>query len=243
MVKKTIILTGANGWLGKGIFSALLGVDKNYAVNVSDQINYPIRVVIGPSDTEDFFKTISSDLVKIYKADIRDMEQLRSVFEEANEGVLLHTAGVIHPKRIQDFYDVNEFGTKNLLDLATMFNLSKAVILSSNSPIGCNPFPDHVFDEESPYNPYMNYGNSKKKMELLVNKYYSEGKINTVIIRAPWFYGPFQPERQTLFFEMIRDGKGPIVGSGRNMRSMAYIDNLVQGVLLAALSDVANGQT
>lgn len=41
---------------------------------------------------------------------------------------------------------------------------------------------------------------------------------------------------------MIRDGKGPIVGSGNNLRSMAYIDNLCQGILLAAITAQANGQ-
>ena len=41
---------------------------------------------------------------------------------------------------------------------------------------------------------------------------------------------------------MIRDGKAPIVGSGENLRSMGYIDNLCQGLLLAALIPAARGQ-
>ena len=41
---------------------------------------------------------------------------------------------------------------------------------------------------------------------------------------------------------MIRQGKGPIVGSGENRRSMAYVDNLCQGLLLAALTPVAAGR-
>jgi nucleoside-diphosphate-sugar epimerase len=41
---------------------------------------------------------------------------------------------------------------------------------------------------------------------------------------------------------MIRDGKGPIVGSGTNLRSMAYVDNLCQGLILAAMRDRAAGQ-
>jgi nucleoside-diphosphate-sugar epimerase len=68
------------------------------------------------------------------------------------------------------------------------------------------------------------------------------GRLQTVIVRAPWFYGPFQPARQSEFFRMVRDGKGPIVGGGHNQRSMAYIDNLCQGLLLAAQHEKANGQ-
>lgn len=88
----------------------------------------------------------------------------------------------------------------------------------------------------------MNYGRSKMLMELAVKELTLAGKIETVIIRAPWFYGPNQPPRQTLFFQMIRDGKFPLVGDGNNLRSMAYVGNLCQGLLLATLVERANGQ-
>src|SRR5262249_35862999 len=79
--------------------------------------------------------------------------------------------------------------------------------------------------------------------EQCVHRLQSQGQIETVIIRPPWFYGPYQPPRQTRFFRMIRDGKMPLVGRGYNRRSMAYIDNIVQGLLLAAEADRAIGET
>ncbi|MBZ0186871.1 MAG: NAD(P)-dependent oxidoreductase, partial [Candidatus Obscuribacterales bacterium] len=115
--------------------------------------------------------------------------------------------------------------------------------VSSNSPIGTNPTRDKLFDENSPYNPYMNYGKSKKEAEDLVNATFKKGTMETVIIRPPWFYGPGQPPRQSLFFTMIKNGKGPIVGGGDNLRSMAYVDNICQGLLLCELTEAANGQT
>ncbi|HEX5959091.1 MAG TPA: NAD(P)-dependent oxidoreductase, partial [Hyphomicrobiaceae bacterium] len=119
----------------------------------------------------------------------------------------------------------------------------RAVVMSSNSPCGTNPHPDHVFDEASAYNPYMHYGRSKMHMEQLVSARQQAGKIETAVIRAPWFYGPNQPPRQSLFFRMIRDGKGPLVGGGDTRRSMAYVDNLCQGLILAAATEAANGRT
>ena len=71
----------------------------------------------------------------------------------------------------------------------------------------------------------------------------ADGSLETVIIRPPWFYGPGQPPRQSLFFTMIKNGKAPIVGDGKNMRSMAYVDNISQGLLLAESVDKANKQT
>ena len=89
----------------------------------------------------------------------------------------------------------------------------------------------------------MHYGRSKKAAEDLVNQAHEAGRIETVIIRPPWFYGPGQPPRQTTFFRMIKEGNMLIVGSGDNRRSMAYVDNIVQGLLLAARAPDANGRT
>jgi nucleoside-diphosphate-sugar epimerase len=116
------------------------------------------------------------------------------------------------------------------------------VVVSSNSPFGFNPSADHRFDEGSPYNPYMGYGRSKQGVEALVKEAQARGKLETVIIRPPWFYGPHQPPRQTLFFKMIKDGRFPILGDGTQRRSMAYVDNICQGLLLAAATAHANGE-
>jgi len=156
--------------------------------------------------------------------------------------VLFHTAGLIHPRRVRDFYRVNVRGTETLLDAAEAAGVRRAVVVSSNSPFGTNPHADHLFDEHSPYHPYMHYGRSKMQMELAVRRRVEGGRLDAVLIRAPWFYGPYQPPRQSQFFTMIRQGKGPIVGGGENRRSMAYVDNLCQGLLLAALTEAAAGK-
>jgi nucleoside-diphosphate-sugar epimerase len=149
---------------------------------------------------------------------------------------------LIHPRRVRDLYEVNTEGTRRVLAAAADAGIRRAVIMSSNSPLGCNPHPDHLFDEASPYHPYMHYGRSKMQMEKLVSDVQRSGRIETVVIRAPWFYGPYQPPRQTRFFEMIRLGRAPIVGSGENRRSMTYIGNLAQGLLLAAMTPQAKGR-
>ena len=46
-----------------------------------------------------------------------------------------------------------------------------------------------------------------------------------------------------LLFSMIRNGKAPVLGSGENRRSMAYVDNLSQGLMLAATVPEAQGNT
>ena len=89
----------------------------------------------------------------------------------------------------------------------------------------------------------MNYGRSKMQAEELLRQARDRGEIEVVILRPPWFYGPGQPPRQTTFFSMIKNGKLPLVGGGENLRSMAYVDNIVQGLLLAERVEIAAGRT
>ena len=66
--------------------------------------------------------------------------------------------------------------------------------------------------------------------------------LDAVIVRPPWFYGPYQPARQTTFFRMVRTGRFPVIGDGGQRRSMVYVDNLVDGVVARrADADAAPG--
>ncbi len=235
-----VLVTGPLGWLGSRLVEALLHGLPDHAALREPPPDLRIRCLALPG--QEFLPLAKlSDRVRIVVGDARNVNDCARFCDGAQGAVLFHTAGMIHPRRVREFYQVNRDGTRNLLEAAIGAGVRRAVVVSSNSPCGCNPHPDHLFDEESPYHPYLHYGRSKMEMELVVQE--RALKIQTVILRAPWFYGPNQPPRQTLFFQMIRDGKMPIVGSGQNLRSMAYIDNLCQALLLAAAVEGAHGGT
>jgi nucleoside-diphosphate-sugar epimerase len=237
-----IIVTGALGWLGLSLVQALVKGLADHESLKKPRADLCIRCLILPGQDAALLKKIS-DRIEVIVGDIRNPADCARLCQDFKGAVLFHTAGIIHPRKVAEFYKVNVDGTTHLLDAAIAAGVKRAIVVSSNSPCGCNPHPDHLFDEYSPYHPYMNYGRSKMRMELAALERQRQGKIETVIIRPPWFYGPNQPRRQTLFFQMVRDGKAPIVGTGENLRSMSYIDNLCQGLLLAALTEKANGQT
>lgn len=236
-----VIVTGALGWLGISLVQALVKGLPEHEELKSPRGDLRIRCLILPGQDEAQLRKIS-DRIEVVTGDIRNAADCAKLCGDCKGAVLFHTAGIIHPKKVAEFYQINVAGTTNLLEAAIQAGVKRAVIVSSNSPCGCNPHPDHLFDEVSPYHPYMNYGKSKMKMELAVKERQQQGRIETVIIRTPWFYGPNQPPRQTLFFQMVRDGKAPIVGGGENLRSMSYTENLCQGLLLAAMNEKANGQ-
>jgi nucleoside-diphosphate-sugar epimerase len=234
------LVTGAPGWLGTRLVQALAeGLpDIPALASGSDR---EIRVLVCGSPDVAAIGAVRG--VRLIPGDLTDAASLTTFTSGAEGGTVFHCAGLIHPNRgVRQLYDVNEKGTANLLRAAVAAGIRRFVHVSSNSPIGLNPSADHVFDEDAPYRPYMHYGRSKKLAEDLVNQAGAAG-LETVIIRPPWFYGPNQPERQSRFIKMVRDGRAPIVGPGTNRRSMAYIDNICQGLLLCERVDAARGRT
>jgi nucleoside-diphosphate-sugar epimerase len=237
------LVTGAPGWLGTRLVRVLLeGLPDVPSLSEPDRARR-IRCLVAPELDKSALRGLPAG-VETGEGDLRDPKALSAFARNAEGAILFHCAGVVHPRgRTSDFFSINVDGTRNLLEAAENAHVRRAVIVSSNSPFGFNTNRDDSFDEQSPYNPYMGYGRSKMLMEELVHTYQARGKMETVIVRPTWFYGPDQPPRQTRFFRMIRRGRAPIVGSGENRRSMAYVDSVCQALLLCESTPAANGQT
>ena len=238
-MSKDIVLTGTHGWLGSRMLHAVVHGLPDYPEIISPNSN--IRAFYRSGESAVDVQAANGSTIENVFGDLKVSADCDRLFESTQEPLLLHTAGVIHPSRVQEFFDNNVNATLKLLDAAHQRGCRRAVIVSSNSPIGCNPTPEHRFTEDSPYNPYQGYGRSKQEMELRCREKADQLAMELVIIRPPWFYGPFQPPRQTLFFQMIKEGKGPLLGKGLNQRSMVYVDNLCQGLHLAATHPAAAG--
>jgi nucleoside-diphosphate-sugar epimerase len=234
------LVTGAPGWLGTRLVRSLaLGLDE--VPSLSEPCPRPsIRCLVLPDADVSELMTLPN--VSFVRGDVTKPETIENFVRDAKGGTLFHCAGVIHPRRVAEFDEVNVAGTRHVLQAATRAGVRRFIHVSSNSPFGANPAPDHVFDERAPYRPYMGYGRSKMAAEQAVAEAGASGAIETVIVRAPWFYGVGQPPRQTQFFTMIRKGAFPLLGGGVNRRSMTYVDNLCQGLLLCERSDGAAGE-
>jgi nucleoside-diphosphate-sugar epimerase len=233
------LVTGANGWLGRRMVKALR--EGHAEMGETGVGSRPVRALVMPGEPT---KALLDQGVEVVTGDVRDAAALAAFTAGADGAILIHLAGIIHPTEgVKQFDEVNLNGTRRLVDAAAAAGLARVVVMSSNSPIGANPRPDHLFDENSPYHPYMGYGRSKQKMEeMLKARMASPGGPEIVILRAPWFYGPDQPPRQSRFFSMIKAGRFPLMGRGLNRRSMGYVDSLAFGALLAAASSKAAGR-
>lgn len=237
MAPPDFIVTGAGGWLGRRIVRAL--TEGHAEMGACGEGGKRVRVLLAPGEDNSDLAKLGAEIVV---GDIRDAAAARHLLAGGDGAAVLHTAGVIHPRRgTREFFDVNNSGTRNIIDAAAAARC--VVIMSSNSPIGASRNPHEVFDEDSPYRPYMKYGHSKWRMEQFLRQRMAQDLVPPItIIRAPWFYGPEQPARQTRFFTMIREGRFPLMGSGKNRRSMGYVDSLALGILLAVDNAIAAGR-
>ena len=236
------LVTGAAGWLGSRLVETLVHGSADWQGMAPPNPQLHVRCLVLPSEDTALLDRLG-DRVEIVRGDITRPEDCARLADGAGGAVLFHIAGIIHPRRRAEFYKVNLDGTHNVLRAAIAAGVRRAVVMSSNSPLRHQPAP----------RPCLRRGLALPALHALrplqdadgagCRRPSADGRIETVIIRAPWFYGPNQPPRQSLFFRMIRDGKGPIVGGGGNKRSMAYVDNLCQGLVLAAATPAADGRT
>lgn len=222
------VVTGAGGWLGTALLSTLTDPagrrhrDGEIRALVRDRSEGDALARLGPT-------------VRPVVGDVRDPDSLERLFTGTTGTVdVVHTAGVIHPARVVDFFEVNTSGTRTMLAVARAHDVRRFVHVSSNSPFGTNAHPGDRFRADEPYHPYYGYGRSKMEAELAVLDAVENG-VDAVIVRPPWFYGPHQPPRQTTFFTMVKRGAFPVFDGGTQARSMVYVDNLVDGVLRAEL--------
>lgn len=158
------------------------------------------------------------------------------------EGVdyVYHLAGLTKSSFKSEFHKINVEGTRNLLDATLKINpnLRRFVLVSSLAAAG--PSPDgNPLTESDPANPMSDYGKSKLKAEEIALKY--SQKFPMSIVRPPAVYGP--RERDIFqFFKYAKQGWLPILTGGPRYSSVIYVKDLVEGLLLVAEQEKAQGE-
>ncbi|CCH72088.1 conserved hypothetical protein [Nostocoides australiense Ben110] len=221
-----VVITGAGGWLGRALL-ARYEAERTTGRSTPRQL----RVLLGSAGEVPDVRELAPT-AQIHVGDIADPDAVSALLRGATGYAIVHAAGVIHPATVADFERVNAGGTNVLLKEAAAAATGRIVHISSNSPFGVNPRPDDRFRHDEPFAPWLGYGASKMHAELAVRDAVEAGQ-DVVIVRPPWFYGPWQPARQTTFFALVRTGRFPVLGGGQQQRSMVYTGNLVDGILLA----------
>ena len=156
--------------------------------------------------------------------------------------VVIHTAAVVsNVAPLAQAWEVNVAGTARTLAAAQKAGVRRFVHLSSIAAYGFE-FPDGV-DEWFPtrVNGY-SYVDTKVNGEAVVLAAHAAGEIDTVIVRPGDVYGPGSRPWVLLPLEIISAGQAILPRGGQGVFSPAYIDNVVDGVVLAVAHPDAPGR-
>jgi len=160
----------------------------------------------------------------------------------AGSDVVIHTAAVVS-FRLEDYEGVwraNVLGTRHALDAAQRAGARRFVHFSSVTVFG-NDFPDGA-DEHHPVKPTgIPYPDTKIASEQVALAAHGAGELEVVVVRPGDVYGPRSRAWATLPAQAILARRFALPARGRGVFSPVYVDNLVDGVVLAATHADAAG--
>ena len=218
-------VTGATGFLGSHLVDRLL--EKKWELHLLVRKSSDLRWLLGKK-------------VHYHYGDIvGETDGLRAGLKEAD--VCFHLAGVITARRPETYFEVNAQGTARLLETALKVNpkIKRVVITTSLAAHGPGR-DDRPATEEDDCHPITDYGRSKRDAELIALRY--RERLPITIIRPPAIYGP--RDRQVFrYFWMARKGFLLLPGRGVRLLNIAYVQDVVTGLILAAEKAEAAGKT
>jgi nucleoside-diphosphate-sugar epimerase len=122
------------------------------------------------------------------------------------------------------YYDVNVQGAKNIVEAAVANHVKKIVFTSTVAVYGLNK-PDP--DEDSPTEPFNDYGKSKLQAEGVFNRWATGGADRTlVVVRPVVIFGEGNQGNVYNLINQIARRKFIMIGDGANRKSMGYVGNI-----------------
>ena len=165
------------------------------------------------------------------KGDIRKKEDIEFSLSQYSCDTIISLAAEHKDFGISEdsYYKTNEFGTKNLCEVAAQLGIKKIIYYSSVAVYGANEKPS---TELMSPNPNLPYGASKLAGEKVLYKWAKENpERSVVIIRPAVVYGERNVANMFRLIEQIKAGRYFHIGEGKNVKSIAYVKNLVEATL------------
>ena len=166
------------------------------------------------------------------KSIVSDIRNLNSLRQSINGDVVIHLAAV-HTDDIKDksvYFETNVEGTRNILKVCNEKKIRSVIFTSSVAVYG---FTHDNANETSQTKPFNFYGESKLEAEKLFANWYKNNNLNKnlIIIRPTVIFG--ENNRGNLFklMQSIYLRKFIMIGSGKNIKSIGYVKNLVDFII------------
>lgn len=230
---KTILVTGAAGFIGGNLCRRLLS-DYDTKVIGIDNMNeyYDVRI---KEYRLDFIKNHSN--FTFIKGNIADKQLINNIFSTYHPNIVVNLAaqaGVRYSiQNPDDYIESNMLGFYNLLEACRHNPVEHLVYASSSSVYGSNKKVPYSTDDKVD-NPVSLYAATKKSNELMAHAYSKLYNIPSTGLRFFTVYGPAgRPDMAYFgFTNKLRNNEIiQIFNYGNCKRDFTYIDDIVEGVI------------
>lgn len=216
MSDPTVLVTGANGFLGRALTDRLL----------ADGVAVRAGLRTAPAD----FPAAAD--VRLIPPDSNELQWRRLV---AGVDAIAHCAARVHVLRetesdpLAAFRRVNVDLTMNLANAAAASGVRRFVFISSIGVLGAETFGT-PFRSDTPHKPHSSYAQSKLEAETALRNLAARTGVELVIVRPPLVCGPGASGNFPRLLGLVARGIPMPFGSLENRRSLVGLDNLVDFV-------------
>ena len=224
-----ILVTGANGFVGKSLCSALIAQE------------HAVRAVIRVAEVRAY--NVEQVVVSSINFDTDWSAALRDV------SIVIHLAARVHVMNdsaidpLGEFRKTNVAGTLHLAQQAVKAGVKRFIFVSSVKVNGEQTIKNKPFLEADTANPQDAYGISKHEAEQGLMRIAEETGLEVVIVRPPLVYGAGVKANFASMMRVVKRGIPLPLGAIHNKRSFVYVGNLVSLILRCIDHPAAANQT
>ena len=222
----SIVVTGANGFIGVEIVRALAARGDRVAA---------FDVAVGPA-----LRALAEGggRVTIVPGEISEWHHVANLIRDHRPEAVVHCAAIVGVVASAQApfatMRVNVGGALNVFEAMRLFGVTRVLNLSTEEIYG--DFRAARIDESHPCFPSMPYGISKFAVEQIGRDYARDHGLDVVNLRTCWVYGPGLPRPRVpkILVDAAVEGRALHIPSGGDFRvDHVYVDDLVSGVLAA----------
>lgn len=218
-----ILVTGASGFTGSNLCRRLIAEGAS------------VVAFVRPTSRSEPLKQLG---VECRQVDIADRGAVAGAFGGISQ--VYHLAAAYRQEHSDrgEFRRINVEATRHLLEASVASGVQRFVHCSTVGVQG--QIDDPPAAEDYRFEPGDHYQESKLEGERLALEYAKQG-LPLVVVRPVGIYGPGDL-RFLKLFRSIHRGRFVMIGSGATLYHLTYIDDLVEGFLLAGRSPNALGE-
>ena len=232
---KTILVTGAAGFIGSNLVKRLFNDVENIKVIGIDSITDYYDVNIKYERLKEI-EALDKDWTFVHDS-IANKEIIEKIFSDNQISVVVNLAaqaGVRYSITNPDAYiQSNLIGFYNILEACRHYEVEHLVYASSSSVYGSNKKVPYSTDDKVD-NPVSLYAATKKSNELMAHAYSKLYNIPSTGLRFFTVYGPAgRPDMAYFGFtnKLVKGDTIKIFNYGNCKRDFTYVDDIVEGIV------------